>query len=401
MSSVEDYRWLVSDDGARWLARARDDLAAAGGQVTVALVQSLRKDLPAERAHLVCEQLELRERAREKFTRADQMFFTRKGLEQATDEALARYKADRFPAVGECFDLCTGIGGDLVALGARLQVTGVDADAVCALLAQRNAAVYGQRNSRLLNVRVEDVLGSIRADGGKLSAWHLDPDRRTVGKRTTTLAAFEPGLATIAELLAVAPSGAIKVAPASDVPVEWNHAERQWTESRGECRQQVVWFGELAQWPGQRVATVVDATGGAATIVGSGGESLPVASALGRFLYEPRAAVLAARLEGELAARHQLGAVAPRVAYLTGETELRDPLLDGFEVHDVLPLDRKQLRAYCRERGIGRLEIKKRGLDIEPEKLRREIVAAGDAAATVLLAPVGGAAKAIIARRLE
>src|SRR4029453_11707209 len=76
--SLEDYRWLVSDAAMPWLARARGELAEARGP-TAALVGRLRRDLSAERAHLVVEQCELRARAREKFSRADRMFFTRKG----------------------------------------------------------------------------------------------------------------------------------------------------------------------------------------------------------------------------------------------------------------------------------------------------------------------------------
>ena len=88
-------------------------------QPTVGMLSRLRRDLWPERSHLVVEQVELRARGREKFSRADQMFFTRQGLEQATDEQLAAYKASRF-VVGEAVvDLCCGIGGDLISLGRR------------------------------------------------------------------------------------------------------------------------------------------------------------------------------------------------------------------------------------------------------------------------------------------
>jgi len=107
--ALEDYRWLVSDAAKPWLVRVRDELVDARGP-TVALLSRLRKDLSTDRAHLVVEQCELRERAREKFSLAERMFFTRKGLEQATDEQVAAVKAARFPA-GAVADLCCGIGG--------------------------------------------------------------------------------------------------------------------------------------------------------------------------------------------------------------------------------------------------------------------------------------------------
>ena len=76
------------------------------------------------------------------------------------------------------------------------------------------------------------------------------------------------------------------------------------------------------------------------------------------------------------------------------------PRLDPFEVQSVLPFDQKQLKAWCREHQIGRLEVKKRGVELDPEMLRKAIIADGDAAATLILTLVGKNTRAIIARRV-
>ena len=94
IASVEDYRWLLGAEGGRWLEEA----AAERGEL-LRLASRLRKELPAVRCALVLEQLDLRRRARQKFSAADAMFFTPTGLEQATDQRVAAYKASRFPAV--------------------------------------------------------------------------------------------------------------------------------------------------------------------------------------------------------------------------------------------------------------------------------------------------------------
>src|SRR5262249_45220977 len=139
VTAIDDYKWLVSEEASPWLARAREEWEAAGGEVTVATVGRLRRDLSAERAHLILEQAELRQRAQEKFSRAGKMFFTRKGLEQATDEGIALYKSARFPS-GNCelYDICCGIGGDLIALVQDRICTGGDIDPICQLLAEQN-----------------------------------------------------------------------------------------------------------------------------------------------------------------------------------------------------------------------------------------------------------------------
>jgi len=78
-----------------------------------------------------------------------------------------------------------------------------------------------------------------------------------------------------------------------------------------------------------------------------------------------------------------------------------EPACDAFEILDVLPLDRKQLRAWCRERHIGRLEVKKRGVEIDPERLLKAMIGDGDGEATLVVSRVLGAVQAIVARRIN
>jgi hypothetical protein len=394
--TLEDYRWLVSDSARPWLQRAREDLAAQRVP-GVSLVNRLRKDLSAERAHLVVEQVDLRARAREKFSRADRMFFTRKGLEQATDEQVAAYKASRFPA-GSIADLCCGIGGDLVALAQRGSAAGFDVDEVARLLAEANAEACGLARDRCCTFG--DDAATCSAVSG-FDAWHCDPDRRSEGRRTVQGEHFEPSLESVAWLLGHNLQGAIKVAPATLAPPNWQeNAELQWLGSRGECRQQVAWFGSLASHPGRRSATVVDAAGGPRTVVGTGDETIPAAASLGRFLYEPHNAVLAAKLTGALCGQHALAAVAPGIAYLTSDSQVADSALAAFEVQDVLPFDQKQLKAWCREKRIGRLEIKKRGVDVDPQKLRKAIASEGEQSATLIVTRLDSKVRVMVVRRV-
>ena len=125
------------------------------------------------------------------------MFFTRIGLEQATDEWVARYKASRFAAQRAgassppvVADLCCGIGGDLH--GARRKS------------AQPSASTATQSpptsppSTPAHAVHTIDVT-DFDLDG--IAAWHIDPDRRPAGHRTTSLEWCEPNLATIERLL--------------------------------------------------------------------------------------------------------------------------------------------------------------------------------------------------------
>jgi hypothetical protein len=388
VATLDDYRWLVSEAAQPWLALAGE----FSGQ-TVQLVSRLRKDLPAGHAALLMEQVALRRRARAKSTRAEAMFFTPQGLEQATDERLARCKAERFPQGGSIVDLCCGIGGDLIALAERGLVTGIDLDPILAVLAHANLRALGRQG----DVGVGDATNTKALQS---SDWHCDPDRRAEGRRTTRGELFSPPLVELERLLVKNPSAAIKLAPATVAPASWaERAELQWLGSRGECRQQVAWFGSLARHPGRRSATVVEQDQ-VRTIVGDAADELPIARGCGRYVYEPHAAVLAANLTSALCSEHGLSALSPTVAYLTGDNPVQDTALAAFEVRDVLPFDRKRMKAYCREHGIGRLDVKKRGVDAEPRRLVQELAADGGEQAVILLTPMEGKVMAIVAQRV-
>jgi hypothetical protein len=410
-SEISDYHWLTGTEAARLLQEL-----ATGGKPLHTAVSRLRRHLSPERTHLLLEQVDLRRRAAAKFSAADRMFFTRTALEQATDEHVARYKAARFtlqPAGAwagyplgaaadgrppRCADFCCGIGGDLLALAEQATVTAVDCSPIATHLAAANLLAVNPRANVVFHI--SDV-SPASLDGA--SAWHIDPDRRSTGQRTTSLDLCQPTLGTIERLLAVVPHAAIKLAPASKVPAAWRErCELEWISRGGECRQLVAWHGELAQAPAQHRATIHPAARGLAprTVTGSPNQPLPIATQVDQFIFDIDPAVLAAHLKATVAAEYHLSGLAPGPTYLTGPALISDPALTCFQVDDVLPLRTKSLTALLRERHVGQLEIKKRGSDIIPEKLRRELKLRGENASTLLITPIAGRPTAILAHRV-
>jgi hypothetical protein len=161
----------------------------------------------------------------------------------------------------------------------------------------------------------------------------------------------------------------------------------------------VAWFGDLAKNAGARRATVLDGRE-PHSFVGRGGVTPDIAARIGRFLHEPHAAVLAADLAGELGCADGLAALAPHVAYFSSDVLKANPLLASFEVLDALPFDKKRLRAALRARRVGRLEIKKRGVDVDPAALERQLALDGEESVTLFVAPHGAGTVAILARRV-
>ena len=420
MASASDIEWLTSPAAEPWLEMAIREIADP-----LTLATRLRRALSPDRARMVIEQANLRQRAAEKFALAGRMLFTPRGLEQATDEVVASYKAARFPEAARVADLCCGIGGDLMALAGRGPVTGVERDGVAATFAEANLRVASAgvevdrkiRRDEAFRVVVSDVTDFSLAG---FSAWHLDPDRRPAGRRTTRVELHEPGPEVIARLLGERPDAALKLAPAavlndsrlddahsSPLGIPWHEAELEWISRKRQCRQLVAWFGSLSQTPGQRRATLLandlssrDDDLVRASFVGLPETALDVARQIGRFVFEADPSILAADLTGALAATHGLKPIAADVAYLTGDNPSDSPLLAAFEVLEVMPYQLKPLKSWLQARGIGRLEVKKRGVDLDPARVSRELQTSGDNEATVLLCRLHGKINAILARRL-
>ena len=142
-------------------------------------LQFSRRHLPAELAAQVVTQMERRERAARKFANADQMFFTAEGLEQATGEAIAKYRAEKFPAA-PILDLCCGVGGDALALSRCGPVLAVDADFETALCVRANARACPPPESHPVFTLCADVTKlnlAWLAEAGFQAAF-FDPSRR-------------------------------------------------------------------------------------------------------------------------------------------------------------------------------------------------------------------------------
>ncbi|MFB7884581.1 SAM-dependent methyltransferase [Microbacterium sp. NPDC056057] len=346
----------------------------------------------------VVGQARLRTRARAKFgDLAERMLFTRAGLEQATRLGIAARHAARFRDAGftRVADLGCGIGGDALGLaGLGLRVTAVDADEVTAGIAAYNLAPFGADAEVRLGTAEDTDLDGIEA------AW-LDPARRTAGHSETARTRPEdwsPSLDWVFDLARRMPVG-VKLGPGLDRDLIPDHVEAQWVSADGSTVELVLWSGALAR-PGVRRAALVIRGDQAHEMTAETDAADEPARELGAFLHEPDGAVIRARLIGDVARTLEAGMLDEHIAYLTSDAALTSPFVSTFRVREVLPADEKALGKALRERDIGRLEIKKRGVDVDPATLRTRLKLRGSAAATLLLTRIGARRTAILADRV-
>jgi hypothetical protein len=387
---------LLSPEGLRLL----DSLPPYRSERDVlGLVSDLRKQghSPALVA-AVLTQAKLRRKAQAKFGDfASQMLFTEAGLEQATRLPVAARHAGRFRAAGlhSVADLGCGIGGDALALAAlELDVTAVDADEVTAAIASFNLAPFP--TATVEHLRAEDV--DLRGIDGVF----LDPARRTAGhtqtERITDPDDYTPSLGFAYEL-ATGRSVGLKLGPGFDRDLIPSTAEAQWVSVDGQVVELGLWFGALARPGIHRAALVV--RGDAADELTAEADSDDVETGpLGEYLYEPDGAVIRARLIGDLARSIGGRMLSEQIAYITADAPTGTPFAAGFRILETLPYAEKDLKRALRQRGIGTLEIKKRGVDVDPAALRRRLSLNGDRPATLILTRVAGRHTALLAERL-
>lgn len=386
---------LLSPEGLRLLDGLPEWDSKADIVKTVAALR--RQGHPASLVATVLSQAKLRARAAAKFGPfAARMLFTEAGLEQATRLQVAALHAGRFSRAGvqHVADLGCGIGGDALAMAAiDLEVTAADADEVTAAIAAYNLTPFP--HARVLHERAEEV-----ALGGIGGVW-LDPARRTTTGGTTTriadASAYSPSLDFAFGLADRLPVG-VKLGPGTDRDVIPAGAEAQWISVDGDVVELGVWLGALAR-PGVGRSALVIRGELAHELTASADSPDAPDGPLGDYLYEPDGAVIRARLIGDLARANGAWMLSPGIAYLTADTAFETPFARGFRVLERLPADERGLRQALQARGIGTLEIKKRGVDVDPAALRTRLKLKGSERATIVLTREQGRHVALLVER--
>lgn len=387
-----ELRELLTPEALRLL----DALPATDSSTdALALVTQLRREgHPPARVAAVLTQYRLRRRAVSKFGPfAERMLFTEAGLEQASRLRVAAQHAGRFARAGltRVADLGCGIGGDALALASLdLTVTAVERDEATAAIAGYNLAPFP--TARVVQGDLLD------ADLTDIDALWLDPARRAGARKLSRPDDWSPSLDVALEFSNRLPSG-IKLAPAMDRALIPDSHEAQWVSDGGDVVEVVLWSGALARDGVRRAALVLGETGAHELTALADSDDVE-AGPVGAYLYEPDGAVIRARLIGDLARSLDAHPVHPTIAYLVSDTLTATPFASAFRVLERWPLKRAAIARGLAERGIGTVEIKKRGVDIDPAEFRRALKPTGDGAATLILTRVGSERVALLAERV-
>ncbi len=335
-----------------------------------------------DRTPILVETVLLRRRAATKFAElpgTGNWLFTDDALQQASAAPVALHRAKRLRGT-VVHDVTCSVGTELAALReSATRVLGSDIDPVRLAMARHNLG-------DTVDLCRADALNPVTRDAVAVA----DPGRRRGGRRRFDPRDYQPALD---ELLGTYRGRdlVVKCAPGVDFDALAQlgfDGEIEVTSYRGSVREACLWSTGLTVPGVRRRASVLDRD---EQLTDAEPDDCPVRPA-GRWIVDPDGAVVRAGLVRHFAARYGLWQLDPKIAYLSGD---RLPSgLRGFEVLEQMAFDERRLRQALAVLDCGVLEILVRGVDVDPDALRRRMALRGSQSLTVVVTRIGSGAAA-------
>ncbi len=348
----------------------------------------------------------LRVRARTKLGPvSEDLWLTDTGLQQASRPVVATRRARLLAAQGitEFVDLGCGLGMDSAAAArAGLVVTAVERDPTTAVAARHNLSVLAP--GAPARVTQADAT-AVRVPDSAVA--FLDPARRSgtradgTAHRSLEPTDWQPPWPWLEAFARGHPRTVAKVAPGIDRDLPNPEVAVEWVSVAGDLVEATLWFPGVRAGRPRRTATIMTGNpdpwdpGTEVHMTGDGEPS--TVGPLGDWLIEPDPAVIRAGLVGDLALRFAGRALSAGIAYLTADHP-PDPAWGRVSrIEAQLPFRVKPLRAEMRRREIGSVEIRTRGLALDPSALRRQLALhPGGPAASLVITRLRGRAVALL-----
>lgn len=336
---------------------------AQGREADANAIADVAAQTSPEAAAWAFTQWRLRERAKRKFARAEQMLFSAEALEQATHEQVAAYHATLFPIGALIGDLTTGIGGDAIALAGRGPVLGYELDGARAALARHNLAAHSLGGE----VREEDCLG---ADWSFDFAF-ADPARRVEGRRTLRMDEFQPDPARLAERMKGLRLGAIKLSPLlKDEELMALGGRVEFLSHEGECKEALVVLGADS---GEPAYEAVHIESGERLAGSPSPQRMTLTDEPETWFFEADPAAIRAHALPALAERYDLFPLGRSNGYLTGRSNVESSWLKAYRIVGFAPTDPRQAGRALTELNAATPAVKTRSANIDPFEFGRKL----------------------------
>ncbi|MDL9935626.1 class I SAM-dependent methyltransferase [Gordonia sp. ABSL1-1] len=380
--TTADVAYLRSRQGMKALEQT--SLLELSSGSMIGDIADLRARYAPQDAALI-ETVRCRRRARGKLRNADDLLLTDDALQQSTNSVVAAHRAAEIAGRHRgavVHDVTCSTGAELAELAGRDGIGGVigsDLDDVRLAMARHNVpGVTLLRADALTPTSNADVVLA-------------DPARRSGGSRVFRLEDLSPPLLDVLTVYA-GRNLAVKCAPGLDYSMLRNRfgfeGEVQLTSLDGGVREAVLWSGPGIA-PVRRATVLRTGTAGAVTateITDAASDDVPVGE-IGEWIVDPDGAIVRAGLVRHYAHRHGLGLLDPQIAYLTGDSVPAGER--GFRIIGQVGVAERALRKVLADHDCGSLEILVRGLDVDPDSLRKRLKLKGSRPLSLVLTRIG------------
>lgn len=320
--------------------------------------------------------LKLRYKAVAKFRRANSMFFTTEGLEQAGEEKISQYIAQRFlralPSQTKIADLTCGIGGNTISLAQHFKVLAIDCDAIHIECAKHNTNIYS------VNENIEFRLGRSEDNIMPANGFFIDPQRLRAGQtKTRSLLNSSPNVFKILpQILKQTENICIKISPAFDykeikeLPLE---PEIEVISEKNTNKAALLWFGKFKSC--NRRATIFLDDEIVSFIDEPPTKEIAIIPYPLKYIYEPDKAIIKAHLIDEIAEKYDLQKINPMIGLLTSENYIQDTreLFRIFEVIETQKFSLKNLKKLLSKKKINRAHIMPKRFPENPDLIRSKL----------------------------
>ncbi len=382
--SLDDVAFLTSRYGEKALE------TASSLPLTDA---SLLKDLPELRSRYapheaaLVETVRARRRAVGKLSHPETLLLSDTALQQATPTAVAAHRAANLAARhpgAVVHDVTCSVGAELLSLAAQDGIEGVigsDLDDVRLAMASHNLRGFD---------RVQLAKANALSPSSTADVVIADPARRNARGRTFRLDELDPPLLELLSVYAGRPL-VVKCSPGLDYRMLHDRfgveCRVQVTSLDGGVREACLWT-EADDLPARRatVLRTVDSVVRAVELTSDDPDDIDDPG-VDEWIVDPDGAVVRAGLVQHYAHRHGLRQLDPQIAYLTGSVVPAGER--GFRVIDQVGVTEKLLRGALAAHDCGSLEILVRGLDVDPDRLRRKLKLKGSRPLALILTRIG------------
>lgn len=378
--SLEELEFLQATDIKEYLSLAKDPLK---------LSTILSKKYNQTERHAILHYLEILPKIRKKFGIVgadlrvcpyDENFIfpdflcDRLAFEQATAKDISEYKAKLWKSGAKITDLCCGMGGDSFWLE-NCESCGVD-------ISKERVFMFNENMERLgKNFRAVQK-DALEVEGGDFFC--IDPARRE---------GLNPSYESILELSKKFSGGMLKLPPAFEC--EENNFDMMYLGNNNDCRETLMLCGSLAN-NFIRATNLIDEWKCEKDELKN--IKLEVKE-IGKYILEPIPVLVRSHLFLSEARKYNLWQIDSTLAYLSSDSDF---VPSGFTSYKIIAQSSlSNVKSMLKKHDIGKITLKKRGVNIVPEDEIRRLAPKGSREAILFYTRILGQKRAILAEKIS